>query len=150
MTFPPLEMPIGAVLREDLKRDEGWSRSEYKDSLGYSSIGWGRLIDSRLGGGITKLEGDLLLDNDMIAAITDLNGSIPWWQDMPEPTRRALANQRFNLGWPRLASFKKMLAALERGDMEEAAKQALDSRWATQVGDRATRIAELYRSCRDD
>jgi lysozyme len=51
----------------------------------------------------------------------------------------------FNLGMPRLRQFRNMLAALEAGDFETAAREALDSRWAGQVGARAERIAAQIR-----
>ena len=39
----------------------------------------------------------------------------------------------------------KTLSALEKGDYNVAAKEALDSNWAKQVGDRANRIAKVFR-----
>ena len=56
-----------------------------------------------------------------------------------------MVNMVFNLGMPRLKKFKKMLAAIEAGDGEQAYVQALDSKWADQVKGRATRIAEIFR-----
>ena len=53
-----------------------------------------------------------------------------------------LLDMAFNMGVPRLGKFKKMWAAIEDGDMNEASKQALDSRWADQVGRRAESLAE--------
>jgi lysozyme len=50
-----------------------------------------------------------------------------------------------NLGWPRLSAFRNMLAALQAMDYATAAREALDSKWAKQVGARAERIAALYR-----
>jgi lysozyme len=41
--------------------------------------------------------------------------------------------------------FKKMLIAFERGEYNEAADEALDSRWAVQVGSRAQRDAKMIR-----
>jgi len=38
-----------AQLEQQLRRDEGEVLHEYKDSLGYSTIGIGRLIDKRKG-----------------------------------------------------------------------------------------------------
>ena len=38
-----------------------------------------------------------------------------------------------------------VIAALKAGDYERAAVEALDSKWARQVGARADRIAALYR-----
>ena len=45
-----------------------------------------------------------------------------------------------------LARFKNMLAALSDEDFETASAEALSSRWATQVGKRADRIAERIRT----
>ena len=44
---------------------------------------------------------------------------------------------------PRLQHFKKMWAALESGRFATAADELLNSRYASQVGDRAKRMAEL-------
>ena len=56
----------------------------------------------------------------------------------------------FNLGLGKLKKFRLMLAALEAGDWERAAQQALRSKWVGQVGPgRSGRIAALYR-CADE
>ena len=59
--------------------------------------------------------------------------------------QRALVDMAFNLGRTRLAGFKAMWAALERGDYHAAAVEALNSKWARQVGPRAQRIAKMIR-----
>ncbi len=129
----------------DIKRDEGFVGHAYQDSEGYWTIGYGRLIDKRLGGGITDAEAGILLKNDTAESKADLDRALPWWRALSEPSRRGLVNMCFNLGLPRLLTFKKMLAALQAGDGDRAAEEALDSKWAGQVGDRAKRIAALYR-----
>ena len=139
-------MPMNtAALMADLVRDEGRVDHAYQDSEGYWTIGVGHLIDKRRGGALPGHIIDLLLDYDAAMAVADLDRNVPWWRDMPEPWQRGLANMAFNLGWPTLSRFKKMLAALEAGDGETAAREAGDSKWAQQVGDRATRIQSLYR-----
>ena len=130
-------------LTADLKRDEGFVRHAYQDHLGFWTIGIGRLIDKRRDGGISEAEAEHLLGNDIKAVIVDLDRSCPWWTALSDPRQRALANMCFNLGLSRLLGFRKMLAALEAGDFAGAATEALDSRWARQVGDRAQRIATL-------
>ena len=55
----------------------------------------------------------------------------------------ALFSMAFNLLLPRLSSFKKMHSALTDGDFSAAAAESLDSKWAAQVGRRATDIAQL-------
>jgi len=48
----------------------------------------------------------------------------------------------FNLGITRLLNFKKFLGALELKHYKTAAEEMMDSRWATQVGPRATRLRD--------
>ena len=132
------------TLIDDLMRDEGLRLKPYRDTVGKLTIGFGRNLDDQ---GITEGEAETLLQNDIGRTLVELDRAFPWWIGLPEPVQRALGNMAFNLGLTRLRTFRLMLAGLERGDWEEAAKQALDSRWATQVRNRATRIADLYRSC---
>ena len=44
--------------------EEGLVLHAYEDHLGYLTIGYGRLIDKRRGGGISKAEAEYLLLND--------------------------------------------------------------------------------------
>lgn len=129
-------------LFDDLVRDEGLKLEIYKCTAGKLTIGVGRNIEDR---GITTSEARLLLANDVDIISDELTTKFPWWVSMPEPAQRALANMAFNLGVPRLSQFKNMLSALEKGDYNVAAKEALDSNWAKQVGDRANRIAKVFR-----
>lgn len=130
------------ALKTELKRDEGVELKPYTDTVGKLTIGVGRNLDDV---GITISEADFLLGDDIERVTAELNRTVPWWSELPEGPSRALANMCFNMGWPRLSGFKKMLAALERGDYETAAKEALDSQWAGQVGNRAQRIAAQIR-----
>ena len=133
------------AITADLKRDEGFVGHAYQDSEGYWTIGYGRLIDERLGGGITECEAEVLLDYDIRRALADLDHALPWWRELPSSWQRGLVNMCFNLGLTRLLGFKRMLAALQAGDGDRAADEALDSKWARQVGARARRVAALYR-----
>ena len=69
---------------------------------------------------------------------------------MPESAQRGIINMACNLGLSRLKQFSNMLAALRSGNYFEAAQHALDSKWAFQVGDRATRIGELFMIAAND
>ncbi len=134
------------AITADLKRDEGFVGHAYQDSEGYWTIGYGRLIDKRLGGGITDIEAEILLEHDITESKALLDRALPWWRALPEPPQRGLVNMCFNLGLTRLLGFKKMLAALQAGDSDRAADEALDSKWARQVKSRADRIASLFRT----
>lgn len=54
-------------------------------------------------------------------------------------------NMCFNLGISRLKGFKRMIVALEKKNYTVAAMEALDSKWSTQVGQRAKDIALMIR-----
>lgn len=128
------------AIKADLLRDEGLRLKPYRDSVGKLSIGIGRNLDDV---GISAAEAEVLLETDIAHAAADLDRALPWWRGLSEARQRALLNMAFNLGLPRLLGFTAMLADLERGDFAAAAREAVDSRWARQVGARAQRIAML-------
>ncbi len=130
------------ALKFELVLDEGLETKPYTCSAGKITIGVGRNLEDL---GISDDEAEYLLDNDIERVFEELDVNIAWWRTLPEPRARALMNMCFNLGWPRLSSFKKMLAALQVKDYETAAREALDSRWAQQVGERAQRIAHMIK-----
>lgn len=133
-------------LVRSIKKHEGWSPSAYQDSEGYWTIGYGRLIDARLNGGITEQEGEFLLATDISGAIGVANFIFPDLRTFTINRQRALVEMTFNLGRSRLLTFKKMIAAIEARDWEAAADEALDSKWAKQVGPkRSGYIARLLR-----
>lgn len=131
------------ALKNDLLRDEGFVSHAYRDHLGYWTIGVGRLIDKRRGGGISEDEARYLLGNDIHRVCMDLGEALPWWHDLSEPRQRALANMAFQLGVSGLLRFKRMLAALEAGEWGKAYGEALDSAWAKQTPERAQRVAKM-------
>ena len=130
-------------LLEDFKRDEGYRSRMYVDTVGKRTIGYGWNIDDRA---IRQDEAILRARNDRDEAIAELTGTFPWFPFLSDNRKRALGNMCMNLGMLKLLRFKKMIAALIKENWEEAANQALDSKWADQVGNRAVRIAELIRN----
>ena len=135
-------------LTADLKRDEGMILHEYKDHLGFSTIGIGRLIDNRRGGGITEIEAEFLLQNDIDRVVRELTYSFPWFTKLSETRQRALCNMCFQLGLGGLKKFKRMINAIEIGHFERARTEALDSTWAKQTPARAVRVANMLRDGR--
>lgn len=133
---------LDTVLK-DLRSDEELRLKIYLDTTGNRTIGYGHNLDDL---GISEMIANALLLEDSTTAISELNSKLPWWKTLSKSQRRALINMAFNLGITKLLGFKKMLAALKRGKSELAAVEALDSIWAKQVGDRAWRIAALFRN----
>ena len=128
-------------LEEQIAEHEGFRSYAYQDSLGYWTIGYGRLIDKSKGGGITVAEGRYLLRNDIGSHAIALVNHFPWVVGLDEVRRNVLIDMAFNLGIPGLSLFRNTLAAVKRGDWQAAASGMRNSKWAEQVGNRAERLA---------
>ena len=125
----------------ELSRDEGRRNQIYLDTVGKWSGGVGRNLTDK---GFSEDEIDLMLANDIAEAADSLDRVFPMWRtDLSERRRRLLLNFVFNLGESRAREFKKMWAALQLHNYEEAAKEMRDSKWAGQVGVRADRLIEM-------
>jgi len=125
----------------DLERDEGVRLKPYLDTVGKTTIGVGRNLTDN---GITAAEARMLLQNDLFRVANELDRVAPWWREMSQLRQNALVNMAFNLGMPRLLTFKKMMLALQNGNFETAWAEAMGSKWAAQVGERSKRIADCF------
>lgn len=130
------------LMRKELIRDEGLRLKPYKDTVGKTTIGIGRNLDDV---GISKDEAYLMLDNDIQRTSDSLDKNLPWWKTLDEVRQRVILNMAYNLGINSLLGFKNTLAAIQAGRYNDAADGMLASKWATQVGDRATRLAKMMR-----
>jgi len=131
------------TLREQLIRDEGVVLKPYFDSVGKLTIGVGRNLDDV---GISRHEAEYLLDQDILRASEALLAHLPWINDIDSVRRAVLINMAFNMGIGGLLQFKKTLTAIKLSDWHGAARHMLDSKWAAQVGPRATRLAKQMRT----
>ena len=130
------------ALAARLAAHEGLRLKPYRDSVGKLTVGIGRNLDDV---GISAAEAMALCLNDIEKAAEELDRQVPWWRSMNDARQEVLCELRFNLGWPRLAGFRKFLLAAEAGDFEAAAHEMLSSKWATQVGKRAITLADAMR-----
>ena len=128
-------------LKEQLLREEGSESCAYQDNLGYWTIGVGRLIDPKKGGGLSQDEIEYLLDND-IKKITDkVHNTLPWISKLNEPRRAVLIGMAFQMGLRGLLEFKNTLAEVQKGHYGIAAAMMIESTWARQTPERANRLA---------
>ena len=121
------------LLKADLCRDEEIRYVPYDDATGeplkpgdviggYITIGVGRNLHEPLSADAVMF----LLGESIQGVREDLDRMIPWWRELPEPCQRGLLNMVFNLGYPRLSTFKRMLAALAKRNYPQAAIEALE------------------------
>lgn len=125
-----------------LERHEGRRQFPYRDSVGKLTIGVGFNLDDV---GLHPEEIDFILSNRIELVRTRLLQVLPEYRDMSAIRRMVLIDMVFNLGLTRFLKFKRMLAAIALHDYNLAAEEMLDSKWATQVGGRARRLAEMMR-----
>jgi len=131
------------VLIEDLKRHEGLRLKAYLCTAGVPTIGYGatRYLDGtkvQLGDSITQSLADLMLKHDVKTAVADARATLPVFDELDGPRKTVWANMAYNLGRARLAGFKNTIAAIVAKDYAQAALRMKQSKWATQVGQRAT------------
>ena len=129
-------------LKEQLIRDEGSVSHAYEDSLGFTTIGVGRLIDARRGGGLSDSEIGYLLSNDIEEKTAQVLAALPWASKLSETRRAVLINMAFQLGIGGLLKFKRALGSIKDGQYKEASMEMLDSLWAQQTPERAKRLAK--------
>jgi len=72
------------------------------------------------------------------------------FDDFDEELQHILCNMLFNMGRPRLSKFVGMKAGVDARDFNEAANQMVDSRWYTQVPNRARRLVDRMRVLAED
>lgn len=128
-------------LTAQLNRDEGREKFVYKDSLGYYTIGVGRLVDKEKGGGLRDDEINYLLRNDIEDRINALTRALPWFQNLDDARKGVLLNMAFQLGTEGLLKFKNTLAMVQARDYAGASAGMLMSKWATQTPERAKRLS---------
>jgi lysozyme len=139
------------LMEVELRRDEKTVLRVYDDAtghpiipgshvIGHPTIGVGRALDTC---GITDDEATDLLWGNMAEYSGELM-ALPWFVGLDRGRRRAIMNMRHQMGLAGLLQFRRMIAAIEAGDLAAAAAAGLDSQWArTQSPVRAQRVMAL-------
>lgn len=129
-------------LVEMVKQHEGFRRTVYKDTVGKMTIGYGLNVEDK---GLDKFEAELLLRNHLLELEAQLK-EYDWFRIQDRVRKDALIDMAYNLGVTGLLQFKNMIRALRDKDYTQAKAEALDSKWARQVGVRADKISSMLES----
>tara|TARA_Y100000592_G_C5418384_1_gene291840 strand:- start:251 stop:673 length:423 start_codon:yes stop_codon:yes gene_type:complete len=129
-----------------IKLHEGVKSHAYQCTAGKWTIGVGRNIDEEGGLGLSEEEINVLLINDVERVKNELTAAYFWFPALDEVRQAAMIDMCFNLGLSRLRGFVKAIEAMSRQQYDNAADEFLDSRWASQVGQRAIRVTEMIRT----
>ena len=129
------------TLAAQLRQEEGAVPHAYQDHLGFWTIGVGRLIDRRKGGGLSPEEIDYLLANDIERKTREVFTALPWARYLDDARQAVLIGMAFQMGLGGLLGFKNTLANVKAGRYTQAAAGMLASKWAQQTPGRAARMA---------
>jgi len=147
-----------------IKKHEGYRHEMYLDSRGIPTIGIGFNLTRPDAKYILQLVGanhsDIMqkkqsLSDDQIKQIfqicikiahEDAKKWMPTFDTLPKNVKLAILDMSFNLGYPRLSKFIKTKDHILQGNYKLAAKELQNSKWATQVGDRAQSVISLFSS----
>lgn len=132
-----------ARLKRQLEVDEFRSKKIYVDTVGKVSGGIGRNLTDR---GFSDDEIDLMYANDIRQAEKDARSLVPGFDQLNDVRQEVVVNLSFNLGYSRLAGFRRFLSALNSSDFDDAAAELKDSKWYGQVKDRGVRLVKAMRT----
>ena len=130
------------LLISQLKIDEGWNDTLYKDEFGNLTFCYGWDITSNPP---SQALGVIILSFQADEKYNELLTALPWVQSQPDSIQRALTNMAFNLGVAGLLKFTTFLAMVKANNYSGAAADLEATAWFKQVGDRATRIVSLIK-----
>lgn len=138
---------MGLTLAEQIALHEGFKPYIYDDTTG-QRLRSGDIIQGTptFGYGFTSVEQEESLRMLLVRIAqtdTDLRAALPWFLNLSDNRQRVLLDMVYNLGLPRLRTFRKTLEAIQAGDWALAATEMLDSKWARQVGSRAHVLANM-------
>ena len=128
------------ALRRELTRDEKRCKRPYRCTAGKLTVGVGWNLEDQ---DLPEKVIDLLLDISIERAERDALSLFPNLYTLSDARQRALTNMALNLGATRLGGFRQLRAAVAEEDFAGAAREMLDSKWSSQVGLRAQRLARM-------
>lgn len=133
------------ALIDKVKAQEGFKSHPYTDSVGKLTIGYGFNIAPD-GPGLTAEECSYVLTIRLTKVHADVFNALPWFRGLNTARADVLVDMAYNMGLNGLLGFHRMLAMAEVGNYEGAAAAGLESKWATQVGQRAKDLMEQLRT----
>lgn len=134
-------MLLGRITSQ-LEKHEGLQLKIYFCTKGKSTIGIGRNLDDR---GISEDEARYMLNNDIVDMNNKLSSCLPFYDALDDARQEVLINMAFNLGVHGLLKFKKTLQFIEDGEYEKASVEMLDSKWSTEVHNRANELSQIMK-----
>ena len=140
-------------LRTEIEADEGNVHEIYLDHLNLPTFGIGHLVRNSdpehgqaVGTPVSRKRVNSCFNQDIMGTIEDCEKLYKGFYKLPEEVKLILCNMMYNLGYTRLSKFSKLKASVSIMDFGECANQMYDSKWRTQVPNRAERLINRMRA----
>jgi len=134
------------LLKNKIKKNEGFRNRPYLDSLGNSTIGYGHLIKKKeekiLKAKFSKKFLSNLFEEDFRKALTDYKKNFDYKKHSKE-TKEVLIEMIFQLGITKQKKFVKMNKHMQNNDMFLAALEMKNSLWYKQTPKRVDGLIHL-------
>lgn len=123
----------------DLKdKDEGFRSKIYYDTMGIASIG----VGTNLAQGISLKQAMALAVCELDDITVQLN-ALSWYSALNPVRQDVIQNMCYNIGFVGVLGFRNMITCITAQNWVGAADAMLNSKWASQVPNRAKRLAAL-------
>ena len=132
-------------IKDEIKKEEGYRNTVYKDHLGFATIGYGHLVRPS-----DNFKEGVKYDRKRLLKVFDYDFQISYQDsmdlckdlDIHDEAKEIIIHMCFQLGKPKTTKFKKMFEALRNKDYIEAGLQMESSLWAKQTPNRVMRLSE--------
>jgi lysozyme len=143
------------TLKERIKQEEGLRMKPYLCPAGKRTIGYGHNLEAspllpyiaeflKNNGCILQHMAEDQLDHDIDVAEAVARRLFVGFDELSEARRDVLTDMAFNLGEGSLSRFAKLRHNVAIKHYENAAKEMKDSRWFTQVTNRAKQLIQQW------
>ena len=158
----PSKMATSKSELDQIKKDEGFRKGVYKDTMGIKTIGYGfnleragsqealdaanitsSLEDLKSGKmKLTEEEASRLMMGEMghFRSVAKRYIGEETWKNLSSNRQGILTNMAYNMGEGTLSKFQNLKAAIVKGDWKQAQVEMKDSNWSKQVKGRSDRL----------
>lgn len=122
----------------NIKRNEGYISTVYKDSLGIDTIGYGFAIKD------LELEEDIcemILERKIKKLEKEVSTRFSWFKPLPITAKEIILEMCYQMGVTGVSKFKKTITYMVHKEWENASLEMLDSKWAVQTPGRAKELS---------
>lgn len=127
---------------EKIKQEEGFRAEMYDCPAGFKTIGYGINLEMTP---IPEPIAELWLRH-ILSSINLQIARHEWFRSLNDDRRVVILDMCYQMGVSGVLKFKRMIAAIESGDYDEAANQMADSKWAKEDSpNRARRNIKVMR-----